>query len=452
MDPYLLEKFQKAVRKHHLIDKGDRVLVGFSGGPDSVFLLKTLLELKDFFEIQIACFHLNHGLRGDEALRDEEFCIDFCRAYDVPIFVDRVNVKSIMKKGESLEEVSRRVRYEKFSEYAQKFGFNKVALAHTASDVVETFFINLMRGTGIWGLRGIPPKRDIFIRPLIYIYREEIEDFLKREGIPFVVDSSNFSMAFLRNAVRWKIIPMLEEIRNGATKKIRETTEIVDGVVSFLEDQIHELEQDVRKPCLPGILLIDFSRFLNYHKILRHLFLQKKLNFTFDEMEALESILAKRKQGTVSHYKLFLSEKELCFVPDFLRVPEKELTIEDFPFSCEDLNMKMEITTKPTGDKFSVGLRRENFPISLRGFRKGDRVEGVLLSERFERKGIPAWKRRIYPVFLRDKDIFWVPGVFRKDLAGEVFLTLRKVREDEYWIFNSRREDKGKNQGNCTGD
>ncbi len=187
------------------------MLVAFSGGPDSTALSQILLSLREVMGFEIALFHLNHGLREGEAERDERFCISWARDKGVPIFVERQDVMSEKTAQRlSLEEAARVVRYQMMREVAQVWGANKIALGHTMDDQGETVLLNVFRGTGLQGLQGMKFKNDIFIRPLLAVRREEILEFLEEEGIPFVEDSSNRDVSFLRNRLR-NLIPVLEK-------------------------------------------------------------------------------------------------------------------------------------------------------------------------------------------------------------------------------------------------
>ncbi|MGB9824811.1 MAG: tRNA lysidine(34) synthetase TilS [Candidatus Hydrothermia bacterium] len=439
MDPRLLEKFINAVKKYHLIEKGDKILVGLSGGPDSVFLLKILLDTKDYFGTEIGCLHINHLLRGEESFRDEEFCKKLCEEFGIPLITERVNVRESKMPSESIEEAARRLRYDRFREVAMTKGFNKVALAHTASDVVESFFINLIRGAGIWGLRGMPVKRDIFIRPLIFIFREDILTYLENTGLPHVIDSTNLEPVYLRNAIRLRLIPLFEELRKGSLEKVRETTELVGDLIEYLEEMMLEIEKKCSINSYPFVLLIDYSSFLNYHNSLQSLFLCKRLGLTYDDLKILWEIVKGKKIGKMRNYYVYTSKTEIAIFPEEQKIIKRELELSDFPLVLEDLNMRFVLEKDGSENNYCVGLDSKSFPIFVKGIGSGDRLSGRRVSEIFERKKIPAWKRSLYPAFVKNGEIFWIPGIFRKDLGSDLFIKLKKVRQDEYWLFDNRR-------------
>lgn len=211
----MLEKVKKTISKFNMLEPCDRVLIGLSGGADSVSLLICLKELG----FNVSAMHINHNLRGDESKRDEEFCVKFCEKLDVPLTVKSIDVKNYCRENKlGLEEGARELRYKAFSE----FGADKICTAHTLSDSVETMLINLTRGTALKGLCGVPFKRGNIVRPLIECTREEIEDFLNECGEEYVTDSTNNSDDYTRNKFRHFVIPKISEItsvQNGSFYK-----------------------------------------------------------------------------------------------------------------------------------------------------------------------------------------------------------------------------------------
>ncbi len=437
MDPILLEKVIKAVKKYEMLNSGDKILIGFSGGPDSVFLVDVLSSLKDFFNIELACIHINHLLRGDESLRDENFCREFCKARGIPLYVERIDIKSTMEEDESTEVAARRVRYQKFEEYLDRLHFNKVALAHTASDSVETFFINLLRGTGVLGLKGIPAVRDRVIRPLIFIERDEILNYLKQSGIPFVVDSSNLSLEYLRNKVRLELIPLLERIRAGSFQKIRETSEIMAEIVESLQSELDTMKSLLKIEAFNWCLLIDCTRLENYPIFMQKLFLLKEFSLTFDEFEILWNLIRSKKDGFVDKLKVVADKEEIFIAPRDHELPIKTIYADSLPLKLEDFNLEVRIIKDSKGGTLSCPLEGDVFPLVIRQRRPGDTYLGKNLSDWFYRKKIRRWKRDYIPVFEKNGEILWVPGLPRKESPAKYFLEVVKINEQRFWIFDN---------------
>ncbi len=199
----MLNKLLSFNRKYSLMQPGDRIVCAVSGGADSVALLFALYLLKEKLHIDLSAAHFNHGLRGEESDRDEQFVRDFCSRYDIPLFVGSAEVKA-GKKG--LEAAARDARYAFFKNLD-----GKIATAHTADDNAETVLLHLVRGTGLKGLGGIMPQNGNVIRPMLSITRSDVEDFLEEWSLPHIEDSSNETDQFLRNRLRHHVIPLLKE-------------------------------------------------------------------------------------------------------------------------------------------------------------------------------------------------------------------------------------------------
>lgn len=193
-----------------------RVLLGLSGGADSMALLQALSTWPEE-GLEVVAVHVHHGLRGVEADRDEAFVREQCANRSVPLEVVHVNVAQLAEaEGCGLEEAGRQARYAAFERYAREYACDCIATAHTASDRAETVLMHLIRGCGTEGLVGISPKRDTVVRPLLGVTRQQVEAFCAEEGISYVNDSTNGDLAFTRNAVRHQVLPLLRQLNSGA--------------------------------------------------------------------------------------------------------------------------------------------------------------------------------------------------------------------------------------------
>ena len=220
----MLEKVLNAIERFSLINKGDTVTVALSGGADSVALLHALWSLRDKLSINVKAAHLNHGIRGAEADRDEAFVKWLCLKFDIPIVCETVDIPSLAKKkGQSLELCAREVRYEFLSRNAEGL----IATAHTASDNTETLLFNLTRGSGTKGLAGIPPKRDNYIRPLIFCSRYDVEKYCIDNSLSYVTDSTNLTDDYTRNKIRHKVVTTLKEINPSLEEAVVRATDIL---------------------------------------------------------------------------------------------------------------------------------------------------------------------------------------------------------------------------------
>ncbi|MBR5151213.1 MAG: tRNA lysidine(34) synthetase TilS [Elusimicrobiaceae bacterium] len=199
-----------------LITRKDCVLVGLSGGADSVCLLHFLQYLAKEKHFALAAVHVNHGLRGRAAAADEKFCRHLCHTLDIALFVKKVDAKQTAQRYNlSPEHGARKARYAAYKQIAKKWGATKLALGHHADDLAETFLLNLLRGTQVQGLAGIPLRRPLcpgveIVRPLLCITREQVEQYLAQNKLSFVTDQTNFDDAYRRNWVRNTLLPLLE--------------------------------------------------------------------------------------------------------------------------------------------------------------------------------------------------------------------------------------------------
>lgn len=238
MDRTIL-KVKKYIEDNNLINSGDKIVVGVSGGADSVCLLSILNELKNIFNFTLKVVHINHLIRKD-ALEDAVFVEKLCDNLDIPFYYYEKDIEKMAKELHiSCEDAGRRFRYQAFNEIAKKDG--KIAVAHNRNDKVETFFFNLFRGSGINGLCSIKVKRDNIIRPILCLDRIEIEDYLNRKGLTFKIDSTNATTLYTRNKIRNKVIPYVkEEIHSNVVGNVSNTIEIMEEVNEFFNELVDD--------------------------------------------------------------------------------------------------------------------------------------------------------------------------------------------------------------------
>jgi tRNA(Ile)-lysidine synthase len=234
----MINKINKFMKKYNMLNSCSALVVGVSGGADSVCLLHVLNEIvqSNDLDVQIIAVHVNHGIRGEEAARDEEFTKQLCQGMGIKLFCRHVDVPA-MKKNLSLteEEAGRKARYAIFEEIADGYANAKIAVAHHKNDQAETVLMNLFRGCSLQGLCGIQPVRGRIIRPLLCVSRDEIESYLLEKSKKFIVDSTNTDNEYTRNLIRNVIIPELEQKINGAVvEHLSELSSDVTEVQQFL--------------------------------------------------------------------------------------------------------------------------------------------------------------------------------------------------------------------------
>lgn len=233
----LIESARTAILENDMLCEGKTAVCALSGGADSTALLLVLKELSAEIGFRLKACHLNHGLRGEESDSDEMFCADLCEGLGVELYTRKINVREHTQKHESLEETARKIRYRFFGKARAYFGENSLtATAHNANDSAETVLLNLIRGTGLKGLCGIPPVRDKIIRPLIYAKRSEIEEFLKDRNRSFVTDKTNFSEDYTRNKIRLNVLPEITKINPSVINTISRMSKNLRSDSDYLEE------------------------------------------------------------------------------------------------------------------------------------------------------------------------------------------------------------------------
>lgn len=234
----LLNDFKAYVKAHNMITAGDTVIVGLSGGVDSVTLLCILNELKCELQISLKAVHVNHGIRGEEAIHDEIFAKKLCENLGVPFKAFHFNCPAVSKKtGESLEECGRRLRYESFSSLCENTKSFKIATAHNADDNAETVIFNVTRGATVKGASGIPPVRENIIRPLLFASRESIERYAEQNSLFYVVDSSNLTDDYTRNKIRHNVLPELKKINPQCIESFTRFSKSAAEAADFIEKE-----------------------------------------------------------------------------------------------------------------------------------------------------------------------------------------------------------------------
>lgn len=205
------ERVEQYILQHELISPGDKVLIGLSGGGDSVALLHILKSLCTRLDFTICAAHLNHGIRGEAAHEDAEFVHDFCDFYGIRVYGGYADIPRLARqRGETLEQAGRMLRYDFLEEAKAFFGADKIAVAHHMDDQAESILLHLVRGSGLRGLCGMAPRRGDIIRPLLCLSKAEIESYLANENLPYCTDATNFIAEGTRNKLRLETIPYLK--------------------------------------------------------------------------------------------------------------------------------------------------------------------------------------------------------------------------------------------------
>ena len=237
-----------------MTEPGMRIVVGLSGGADSVALLLLLSEYREKGQIEVEALHVHHGIRGETADRDQAFCEAFCRERGIPLKIVKKDVPEMaLRLHMSLEEAGREARYEAFEEYQREHPGSRTALAHHQNDQAETMLFRLMRGTGLRGLCGMRPVNGNYIRPLLCVDRPQIEQYLLEEGIRWVEDGTNQELDYTRNQIRHGLLAPMERVMPGCVARMAGTAARLSEVESYLEQELHKAEEQylqMEKDCI----------------------------------------------------------------------------------------------------------------------------------------------------------------------------------------------------------
>jgi len=234
----LVQKVLSTIKRYELIKPKDIIIVGLSGGPDSTCLTHVLWRLRKILDIEPIPVYVNHGLRPDEIPHEIEFCKAFVKSLGYDLIVKEIDLETYVKAtGLNKQEAARNLRYEALNEVLKEKKAQAIAVGHNADDQAETIIMRLLRGTGPQGLQGIPVIRGNIIRPLIEVERKEIEEYLFKEGIHYVTDSSNLKTDYLRNWIRLKVMPLLREKNPSITKSLLRMALIFQE-----EERLYEIE------------------------------------------------------------------------------------------------------------------------------------------------------------------------------------------------------------------
>ena len=358
----LKRKVRQFIEREDLLQKGDKVLVALSGGADSVALLCVLLQLG--FTCEAA--HCNFHLRGEESNRDEKYVTNLCQQMNIPLHVKCFQTKTYAKKhGISIEMAARNLRYNWFDKMRKKTGCQVVAVAHHQDDSVETFLLNLIRGTGIRGLLGIHQKNKNVIRPLLCVNRKEIFDYLQHLKQPYVIDSTNQQTDYTRNKIRLEVLPLLESINPSVKESLLRSMShlnealliynkaIKDGMANVLDGKSINIEK-LQKESSPQSLLFEILSPLGFNA--------SQIN---DMMEALQGqsgkVFESKEWRVVKDRNHLLMEpikasptppnletKQQPYTPEFVIPKDKDTACFDADKLKGDINLRL----CQRGDKF----------------------------------------------------------------------------------------------------
>ncbi len=435
-------KVKNTIEKHCLIKKGSSVAVGVSGGADSMCLLDILSSLKEEYGIILKAVHLNHNLRGEEAVRDETLVRNFCRSRDIELLVFSEDIRRRAEDmGMGEEECGRVIRYRCFRDAQCDF----VATAHTLSDSIETAVFNLVRGTGSKGLCGIPAKREPnIVRPLIDCTRAEIEEYCRLNSVPFVTDSTNLSDDYTRNFIRHNIIPLFSRINDSYEESLRRSIEIMSSENDFIEQCAYELlsgaktdkgySSEILRSSHPAVIKRAVAILLKDR--MKKPVESRHIELVFDsvmkgedKVSITSGVYLVIKGDTLAfegdeegepEWESFF-EENVAYTPYGVFKLEKKEAAQENVFDYDKIKNQLCVGSKKEGDRFSFGRRRVT----------------KSLKKLFNELKIPSCRRNSVAVIHDGENVVWVEnvGVSRDYLPDEntkaFYLIKKEGKNDE---------------------
>ncbi len=434
MKKYLLGKIVRFVKEWNLLKGGEKVLVALSGGADSIFMTEMFFDLARIFKLKFECIHINHGIRGEEAKKDEEFVREYCT--NRGLFLTVRHVEGLKNTQSGLEERARKERYRIFYEVLRERNLDLIATAHTMDDNAETLLFNLIRGAGVSGLAGIPPSHGKVIRPILCVERKDILEYLESVGEGYVIDSTNLEDKYTRNYIRNRVLPLFEHINQAYRKHLFQTSLMMRDIEIWSKKKADELTKKI----------LHFSSFAHVYEIKNaSLPAFVYLNLIRDyspapSYEEVSQFLAMLRRGRgkmmLKDVEVSLSEGELAFLTGKYTLDSTFVESDDVIVNVE-MNYEIRVSEGKAEGKFECQIDKTFLPFTIRTRREGDRISGKKLKDRFIDLKIPYWRRRFWPVFEKNGEIFFVPGVFKKEIkTGNLKVEVKKYDAKRFSIFD----------------
>ena len=360
-------KVLKTVKKYNMLSRGDRVLIGVSGGADSIALLEFFVSVKEKYDLDICVAHIEHGIRGEDSVNDAEFVKNYCKKLGVNFYLKTIDAPNLAKKAKmGVEEYSRMARYDFFN----TIECDKIATAHNLTDNIETLLFRLARGTGLKGACSIPAVRGKIIRPFIEVSSGEIRKWCNDNNIPYRVDCTNSDSAYSRNLIRLEILPLFEKLNANYQDNIENFISDVNEDYAFIDDyvksiypkivknneidlpKLNELDLSIKKRIL--IMFFDENGYS-----LNRIHLQSVIDITLKsgKTQIKENIFAISAKGKIRIAKFNDLNKKDEFVTKILNIDEFKDKNIDFYCDCDKIVGNIIIRAKQSGDRIKPAGR-----------------------------------------------------------------------------------------------
>jgi len=441
----LAEQVSTFIQKHNMLSGGERVLIALSGGPDSVCMTTLLKSLQPSLGLTLMAAYIDHGLRPEETPEERAFCEEFCRSLGIEFISEPIDVKQYQEQHSlNLQEAARELRYQKLDELARRLDCARIAMGHNLDDQAETFFMRMLRGAGPGGLSGIPPVRGNVIRPLMGIPRAEIEAYLNKENISFVVDSSNLKDVYMRNRVRSQLMPVVRELNPGILDTVERTVEILRDEERYFQIQVTKALMKLITRKTDTVIELFLAPLMTMDRVI----LRRVLRRAIEETKGLRSIgfvhvediirlikegdagdrvhLPKDIRAIKKYATLLLTAEPPVTLGTYaiegegqLPLPEVELLItvtisEERPVEADDGDTRNAVVFDADKVTFplTIRARRDGDFFLPRGFGRTKKLQDFFVDEK-----IPRDERDAVPVVLAGDDIIWVAGYRASEFA-----------------------------------
>ena len=418
------KKIREFIEKNSMLNKGDRVVLGLSGGPDSVCLFFMLLGLREEYNLDIHALHVNHCIRGEDADEDQAYVESLCKDYQVPLKVVRVDIPALVKEsGRSEEEEARMARYEAFEAYADELSKEsqadnvKIAIAHNADDNAETVIFHMARGTGLDGMCGIAPTRGRIIRPLLEVPKAEIMEFIQENEISYCVDETNSMVCYDRNRIRHNILPELSEINSKALEHITDMCNRLTEVADYISIEAHGLLEISREDGnkLRKRAFVTAPKVIASQALKEYLssFMPNQKDVSAVHIESILGLLQEdgERQVQLPYKKTLIISYEHLYVQDEASEEETQGT---FSYREFDLEPGMKYPTESYTKWFDCDKISDNIVIRTRA--EGDYLtidsagNHKSIQDYFVDEKIPRHKRDSIMLVCEGSHVMWVVG------------------------------------------
>ena len=436
----LFRTFKKTLQKRAFVEKGNHVLVALSGGPDSVALFDLFYRIRQDLDLKISVGHYNHELRGSESEADELFVKNLCQERDVEFRCERGDVSKFAKKAKlSIEQAARIMRYDFLERTADSISADVIATGHTANDQAETVLDRLIRGSGITGLKGIPERRDKYIRPLLGFRRHEIMAYIKHRNLEYCVDSSNRELNYRRNRIRHELLPLIKQNFNPRiVASLNRLAHIMSENEAFLLSESQKAFEQCIQSQESDKIVLDILCFLTYFKVIQKYMVLlgiEKLGISKDQVDftILEQVIYNVKHRRSGKFvdvgrecQILVAGHELVFrriLDEALPNPvEVDMQNEYHPLwdgivlKIKQCNSSKISETYKSNSREVVDSQTLTPPVKVRVYKKGDRFYPLnlggskKLSDFFTDEKIPIYRRKRIPILECNSGIVWVCG------------------------------------------